>query len=169
MAIPKISEQNILDALKYIDEQGVPARNKSTVYELVSSDGKKYPPKYVIAVAAKIATGREIRTDDFNAVEAKNFFETRGYTIESTQEKYELTITAENITSTDERFTMDDLGLGDNYKPIDVYYQRATGEAIKRKKEKSDWLARYLKPNWIHYQIMIRGASRYANTLPKTK
>lgn len=138
MAIPKISEQNILDALKYIDEQGVPARNKSTVYELVTSDGKKYPPKYVIAVAAKIATGREIRTDDFNAVEAKNFFETRGYTIESTQEKYELTITAENITSTDERFTMDDLGLGDNYKPIDVYYQRATGEAIKRKKEKSE-------------------------------
>ncbi len=138
MAIPKISEQNILDALKYIDEQGVPARNKSTVYELVSSDGKKYPPKYVIAVAAQIATGREIRTDDFNAVEAKNFFETRGYTIESTQEKYELTITAENITSTDERFTMDDLGLGDNYKPIDVYYQRATGEAIKRKKEKSE-------------------------------
>ncbi len=138
MAIPKISEQNILDALKYIDEQGVPARNKSTVYELVSSDGKKYPPKYVIAVAAKIATGREIRTDDFNAVEAKNFFETRGYMIESTQEKYELTITAEDITSTDERFTMDDLGLGDNYKPIDVYYQRATGEAIKRKKEKSE-------------------------------
>lgn len=138
MAIPIISEQNILDALKYIDEQGVPARNKSTVYELVSSDGKKYPPKYVIAVAAKIATGREIRTDDFNAVEAKNFFETRGYTIESTQEKYELTITSEDITSTDERFTMDDLGLGDNYKPIDVYYQRATGEAIKRKKEKSE-------------------------------
>ena len=138
MAIPKISEQNILDALKYIDEQGVPAKNKSTVYELVSNDGKKYPPKYVIAVAAQIATGREIRTDDFNAVEAKNFFETRGYTIESTQEKYELTITAEDITSTDERFTMDDLGLGDNYKPIDVYYQRATGEAIKRKKEKSE-------------------------------
>ena len=66
MAIPKITEQNILDALKYIDEQGVPARNKSNVYELVSSDGKKYPPKYVIAVAAKIATGREIRTDDFS-------------------------------------------------------------------------------------------------------
>ncbi len=138
MAIPKISEQNILDALKYIDEHGVPPKNKSTVYELVSNEGKKYPPKYVVAVAAKIATGRDIRTDDYNAVEAKNFFETRGYTIESTQEKYELTITSEDITSTDERFTMDDLSLGDNYKPIDVYFQRANGDAIKRKKEKSE-------------------------------
>ena len=138
MAIPKLSEQNILDALKYIDEHGVPTKNKSTIYELISADGKKYPPKYVIAIAANLATGREIKTDDFNAVEAKNFFETRGYTIESSQAKYELTITAEGITSTDERFTMDDLGLGDNYKPIDVYFQRANGEAVKRKKAKSE-------------------------------
>ncbi len=138
MAIPKISEQNILDALKYIDEHGVPGKNKSTVYELVSADGKKYPPKYVIAIAANIATGREVKTDDFNAVEAKNFFETRGYTIESSQAKYELTITAEGISSTDERFTMDDLGLGNNYKPIDVYFQKANGDAIKRKKAKSE-------------------------------
>ncbi len=137
MAIPKLSEQNILDAFKYIDEQGVPFRHQSTVYELVH-DGKKYPPKYVIAVAANLATGKEIKTDSFNAIEAKNFFETRGYTIESSQAKYELVITADGITSTDERFTLDDLGLGDNYKPIDVYLQRANGEAIKRKKEKSE-------------------------------
>ena len=138
MAIPKLSEQNILDALKYIDEHGVPNKNKSTIYNLVSNDGKKYPPKYVIAVAANLATGRDIKTDDFNAVEAKSFFETRGYTIESSQAKYELTITAEGITSTDERFTLDDLGLGNNYKPIDVYFQRANGDAVKRKKEKGE-------------------------------
>lgn len=135
MAIPKLSEQSIQDALRYIDENGVPPKNKSTIYELVTSDGKKYPPKYVIAVAAKLSTGKEY---GFNAVEAKNFFETRGYTIESAQAKYELVITAEGITSTDERFTMDDLGLGNNYKPIDVYFQRANGDAIKRKKEKSE-------------------------------
>lgn len=138
MAIPKLSEQNILDALKYIDEHGVPKKNKSTIYELVLNDGRKYPPKYVIAVAANIATGREIKTDSFNAIEAKNYFETRGFTIESSQPKYELTITTDGITSTDERFTMDDLGLGNNYKPIDVYFQNANGEVIKRKKEKSE-------------------------------
>ena len=138
MAIPKITEQNIQDAIKYIDEHGVPNRNKSTVYELVSSDGKKYPPKYVIAVAAYLATGREIRTDDFNAVEAKSFFSTRGYTIESSQIKYEMIITADGITSTDERFTMNDLGMGDNYKPIDFYYEKANGEIIRRIRDKSE-------------------------------
>lgn len=137
MAIPKVTDENILNALNNIDEQGVPFRHQSTVYDLVY-DGKKYPPKYVIAVAANLATGKEIKTDSFNAIEAKNFFETRGYTIESSQAKYELVITADGITSTDERFTLDDLGLGDNYKPIDVYLQRANGEAIKRKKEKSE-------------------------------
>ena len=51
MAIPKITRQNVLDALKYIDENGVPFHNQSTQYDLVSGNGKKYPPKYVIAVA----------------------------------------------------------------------------------------------------------------------
>ena len=54
MAIPKIKKQNILDALKYIDNNGVPAQNQSTKYELVTEEGKKYPPKYVIAVASLI-------------------------------------------------------------------------------------------------------------------
>lgn len=51
MAIPKITRQNVLDALKYIDENGVPFHNQSIQYDLVSENGKKYPPKYVIAVA----------------------------------------------------------------------------------------------------------------------
>lgn len=72
MAIPKIKEQDIINALKYIDENGVPFHNQSTKYELVTEDGKKYPPKYVIAVAAHIGTGVEISTDGFNAVEAKS-------------------------------------------------------------------------------------------------
>ena len=55
MAIPKIKEQDIIDALKYIDENGVPSQNQSTKYELVTEEGKKYPPKYVIAVAAHLA------------------------------------------------------------------------------------------------------------------
>ena len=45
MAIPKIKEQDIIDALKYIDENGVPSQNQSTKYELVTEEGKKYPPK----------------------------------------------------------------------------------------------------------------------------
>ena len=107
MAIPKIKEQDIIAALKYIDENGVPSQNQSTKYELVMENGKKYPPMYVIAVARHLATGEKIATGDFNAVEAKSFLQGQGYNIETKQEKFELTISAESVVSTDERFTMD--------------------------------------------------------------
>ena len=138
MAIPKISEQNIADALKYIDEKGAPFHNQSTKYELVTEDGKKYPPKYVIAVAAHIATGEEIDTEGFNAVEAKSYLQGQGFNIEVKQEKFEMTITADSVTSTDERFTMDNLSLGDNYKPLNAYLQKSDGEVIKRTYSKGE-------------------------------
>ena len=138
MAIPKITDENITDALKYIDEEGVPFHNQSSKYELVTEDGKKYPPKYVIAIAAHLATGDDISTDGFNAVEAKSFLQSRGYTIETKQEKYELTISAAEVGSTDERFTMDNLSLGDNYKPLGAIFKRASGEEIKRTYSKGE-------------------------------
>ena len=139
MAIPKIKEQDIIAALKYIDENGVPFHNQSTKYELVSDDGKRYPPKYVVAVADHIANGTEISTEGFNAVEAKSFLEGQGFTIETKQqEKFELHITADSVEATDERFTMDNLGLGDNYKPLDAYFMKASGEVIKRSYSKGE-------------------------------
>lgn len=138
MAIPKISEQNIADALKYIDEKGAPFHNQSTKYELVTEGGKKYPPKYVIAVAAHIATGEEISTEGFNDVEAKSYLQGQGFNIKVKQEKFEMTITADGVTSTDERFTMDNLSLGDSYKPLNAYLQKADGEVIKRTYSKGE-------------------------------
>lgn len=138
MAIPKIKEQGIIEALKYIDEHGVPSHNQSTKYELVTEDGKKYPPKYVIAVAAHLSTGMDIATDGFNAVEAKNYLQGRGYTIEAKQEKYELVISSDSVVSTDKSFTMDDLGLGDNYKPLSACLRKASGEEIKRNYSKGE-------------------------------
>ena len=41
-------------------------------------------------------------------------------------------ITAGSIESTDARFTMNNLGLGDNYKSLDVYFKKANGIIIKR-------------------------------------
>jgi len=52
------------------------------------AEGKKYPPKYVIAVANHIANGKEISTQEYNAVEAKSYLESRGCTIKMKQEKY---------------------------------------------------------------------------------
>lgn len=139
MAIPKFKKEYIIEAFKFIDENGVPEHNVSTKYVLVSEDGKKYPPKYVVAVADHLANGSDISTDGFNAVEAKSYLEAQGFSIETKQqEKFELSITAESVVSTDERFTMDNISLGDNYKPLDVYFKKATGEIIKRSYSKGE-------------------------------
>lgn len=55
-----------------------------------------------------------------------------------TQEKYELTITADNLISTDTRFNIDNLNLGDNYEPIDAYYVTSDNELIRRKRNKGE-------------------------------
>ncbi len=139
MAIPKIEKQNIIDALKYIDENGVPSQNQSTKYELVTEDGKKYPPKYVVAIADHIANHTEISTDGYNAVEAKRYLEGQDFNIETKQhEKFELSVTSEKVESTDERFTMNNLSLGDNYKSLDVYFKKANGDVIKRSYSKGE-------------------------------
>ena len=139
MAIPKLKKQDIIDALKFIDENGIPEHNMSVKYVLVSETGKKYPPKYVVAVADHLANGAEISTSGFNAVEAKNYFETQGFTIETKQqEKYELIITAKSVVSTDERFTMDNLSLGDSYKPLDACFKGANGEIVRRSYSKGE-------------------------------
>jgi len=139
MAIPKLKKQDIIAALKFIDENGVPEHNTSVKYVLVSEDGKKYPPKYVIAVADHLANGTDISTESFNSVDAKNYLESLGFTIETKpQEKFELSITAESVASTDERFTMGNLNLGDNYKPLDAYFKKANGEIVKRAYSKGE-------------------------------
>lgn len=56
----------------------------------------------------------------------------------TTQEKYELTITADNLISTDVRFDEDNLSLGDSYEPIDAYFISANNEKIYRQRNKGE-------------------------------
>ena len=56
----------------------------------------------------------------------------------TTQEKYELSITADSIISTDTRFNEDNLNLGDNYEPIDAYFISANNEKIYRQRNKGE-------------------------------
>lgn len=139
MAIPKLKKENVIEAIKFIDKNGIPPQYQSTQYDLISEDNKKYPPKYVIAVANHIENKTEITTDSFNADEAKKALEKLGFRIENKHEKYILTITADNATSTDESFSMDDLGAGgDKCIPLDVVFIRANGEEIRRKRRKGE-------------------------------
>lgn len=133
-----LTKQNILDAIQYIDKNGIPDKNKSTKYELVFNSGKKYPPKYIIAVANHLANNVDISTEEFNAEEARNILMGLDFVIETRQEKFELIITANDVTSTDERFTMDNLGLGDNYKPLDTYFMNSSSEIIRRNRKKGE-------------------------------
>ena len=139
MAIPEVEKQDIINALTYIDQNGVPFPHQSTKYELVAEDGKRYLPKYVLAVAAHLAKGTEIQTDSFHAGEAKNFLESLGFRIDTKLlEKFQLLISAEDVQSTDERFTMDKLNLGDGYKTLSVYLKRGDGTIVRRTYSKGE-------------------------------
>ena len=133
MAIPKVTEEHIRQALDYIDQNGVPEKNRSTKYALVDDNGKRYPPKYVIAVAHYLATGEAINTEAYNAVEAKNYLINKGFNIDMRTEKFELVITQTQITSTDSRFDINNLGLGDNYEAIDAFFKKGDGTIVRRK------------------------------------
>lgn len=91
------------------------------------------------------------------------------------QEKYVLTITAENVISTDTRFTMDNLSLGDNYKPLDAYFEKANGDIIRRNYVKGERKTpikhchvlpvRYLRSSFRHCLLRIRRIFLYVNII----
>ncbi|WP_278453797.1 hypothetical protein [Thomasclavelia spiroformis] len=54
------------------------------------------------------------------------------------EEKFKLIITANQVISTDESFQMDNLSLGDNYKPLDAYFKKENGEIIRRDYNKNE-------------------------------
>ncbi len=76
--------------------------------------------------------GAEIDVSGYNAVEAKNYLMAKGYEIQIKQTKYEITITADSVTSTDDSFTMDNISAGDVFKPLDASFVAADGTVIKR-------------------------------------
>lgn len=80
MIPPGLTKSHFKNAAAEIDRDGVPKDRASVHYDLVLG-GKLYPPKYVISIAQKYATGEEYPAYDFNAVETKNYFRARGYTV----------------------------------------------------------------------------------------
>ena len=64
MAIPELTKESIVQALKFIDENGIKKRQNAKKYALVVGN-KKYPPKYVIAVARHLQDDVEINTERY--------------------------------------------------------------------------------------------------------
>ena len=98
--IPKeLQHQHFMKAIQEIEKNGVPKSRESYIYDLLL-DGKKYPPKYVISIANKYLTGKELSPDIFNAVTAKDYFIRNGYRILDNKENKKLSnIKTEDIES----------------------------------------------------------------------
>lgn len=135
MSLPQFQKQDILKALDYIDKNGVPSHNESIKYSLISDSGKKYPPKYVIAVARHLRYGTPITTQDFVSVDAVKRLKSLGFSFDS---DFELRITAEGVSSSDKNFSLDNLSIGDSCVQIDTYFEKANGERITRHRDKGE-------------------------------
>lgn len=79
--IPDGIEKKHLDlAVQEIIRDGIPVSRKSVHYDYLHGN-KRYPPKYVISLAAKYAFGNELSSNDFNAVRARDYLRSRGHTV----------------------------------------------------------------------------------------
>lgn len=76
-----ISTRDVRKALRRIDQQGVPPRNKSTKYDLVHFR-RRYPPKYAVSIAGLIHSGKAWPIEKFNGGdETNNFLLARGFVV----------------------------------------------------------------------------------------
>lgn len=76
-----VKHEHVLLALSEIDKTKVPSRRQSTKYDL-HHDGKIYPPKYVLSIATKFASGKELEASEFGGGdETNNFLISLGFEI----------------------------------------------------------------------------------------
>lgn len=84
-----ITKEHIEQAIAYIEKNGVPPNRKSTGY-ILKYKGKEYPPKYVISIANKFASGKKLESEQFTGgKKTNNFLIQRGFEITRKSEKKE--------------------------------------------------------------------------------
>jgi 5-methylcytosine-specific restriction protein B len=73
-SIPKtITRDHVLQAIHEVDLDGYPEDARSTTYDLIHQ-GHRYPPKYILALAGKHATGEELDRASFTGGETSTAF-----------------------------------------------------------------------------------------------
>lgn len=75
-----IENKHLELAIREIINDGIPVSRKSVYYDYLHGN-KRYPPKYVISLAAKYAFGSELPSNDFNAVRARDYLRSKGHTV----------------------------------------------------------------------------------------
>jgi hypothetical protein len=71
LSIPHITRVNIVAAISQVEREGVPQRRRATKYVLIHGR-QSYPPKYVVSLAVKSATGRELDPQEFGGGDETN-------------------------------------------------------------------------------------------------
>ena len=154
MAIPNVDNDLIYKAIKYIDENDVPDKYKSRGYDLVY-EKKKYPPKYVIAVARYLKDGSEINVSDFNSIEARSFLKTRGF---------EISVKAAGVTAIQNWWNehKDDVEIQQIIKQSDFIYQ-------KQKDKVQEWLNADIDTKKIESLSVIPSVTKYQDSELETE
>lgn len=83
MPVPKkVTADHVRLAMREIDQKGLRSpSNRSVRFDLLDSDGNRYPPKHVIAIACEIATGRYLGSNDLDTHEAQIYLRKLGFKI----------------------------------------------------------------------------------------
>jgi 5-methylcytosine-specific restriction protein B len=85
MIPPGIDRQHVEAALREINEKGIPSGREAAKWELVH-DGKHYPPKYTLGLAARFALGSELGPSEFSGgPETNDFLRSLGFEIVAKQ------------------------------------------------------------------------------------
>ncbi len=69
--VDDITAAHVNEAIAEIDKRGVPKNRRSTKWCLQLGN-RRYPPKYVLSLAAKRATGHALPPDEHNGGEQTN-------------------------------------------------------------------------------------------------
>jgi len=81
MISKRIKTSHLLHAAEKINIEGTPKHRSSTKYDVIVNY-KRYPPKYLIAIASKLALGKMIKAETYNGgVESNSFLRSRGFKI----------------------------------------------------------------------------------------
>lgn len=78
-----IQQEHLLEAIKVIDKQGIRPNRKSSTYD-VAYNGKLYPPKLIVSIANRFATGTELDHKNFSGgigTQAFKLLENNGFKI----------------------------------------------------------------------------------------
>ena len=81
MTIPTVRKTHVEAAIKEIERNGVPKKRRSTRF-CMKVGKRHYPPKYVLSLAVRNATGQTLLPEDHSGgVETNGRLETLGFEI----------------------------------------------------------------------------------------